>query len=111
MEQGNQRSSPPNMRITELLKQAHYAQDRDFVCEDAQDTVSKLQKQLHQMWKTLRADLGKCRRYVLMIDRRNPKNLDEKDMAHEPPRYVLMIDRRNPKNLDEKDMAHEPPRY
>eukprot|EP01083_Nonionella_stella_P153760 494414_1 len=77
----------PIWRITELLKQAHYAQDRDFVCEDAQDTVSKLQKQLHQMWKTLRADLGKCRRYVLVIDRRNPKNLDEKDMRHEPPRY------------------------
>eukprot|EP01083_Nonionella_stella_P179117 634856_1 len=77
----------PIWRITELLKQAHYAQDRDFVCEDAQDTVSKLQKQLYQMWKTLRADLGKYRRYVLVIDRRNPKNLDEKDMAHEPPRY------------------------
>eukprot|EP01083_Nonionella_stella_P310364 1102395_1 len=77
----------PIWRIAELLKQSHYVQDRDFLCEDAQDTVAKLQKQLHRMWKTLRADQDKYKRYVLVIDRRNPKNLDEKDMAHEPPRY------------------------
>eukprot|EP01083_Nonionella_stella_P310363 1102389_1 len=77
----------PIWRITELLKQAHYAQDRDFVCEDAQDTVSKLQKQLHQMWESLLAHQDEYGRYVLVVDRRNPKNLEQQDMGYEPPRY------------------------
>eukprot|EP01083_Nonionella_stella_P153762 494423_1 len=86
-DKGRKEVAHPIWRIAELLKQSHYVQDRDFLCEDAQDTVAKLQKQLHRMWKTLRADQDKYKRYVLVIDRRNPKNLDEKDMRHEPPRY------------------------
>eukprot|EP01083_Nonionella_stella_P144452 451070_1 len=77
----------PIWSIAELLKQARYVEGREFLCVNAEGTVANVQKQLHRMWKTLRANQDKYRRYVLVIDRRNPKNLGQKDMGHKPPRY------------------------
>eukprot|EP01084_Bolivina_argentea_P042633 78606_1 len=70
----------PIWSIAELLKQARYVEGREFLCVNAEGTVANVQKQLHRMWKTLRANQDKYRRYVLVIDRRNPKNLGQKDM-------------------------------